>query len=283
MSKRNKEKARKSKREIFKKPKSFEKPRTVRIIYAVMELIVIATLIDQFRMENYHNSFICLLTLALFNIPMIADKKFNIKLPNAMEITIVLFIFAAEILGEIQSFYTRFPYWDAMLHTMNGFLMSAVGFTMIDILNNNPKIHMNMSPFFVAFVSFCFSMTTGVVWEFFEFAMDHFFLTDMQKDAFAGAVSSVALNPSGLNDPVIIRDISSVVINGVKDGVRGAYEYTGGYLDVGIADTMKDLIVNCIGAVVFSAIGFVYIKKRSKNKIAQSFIPQLKAPQPENK
>ena len=65
--------------------------------------------------------------------------------------------------------------------------------------------------------------------------------------------------------------------------MRGAYEYTGGYLDVGIADTMKDLIVNCIGAVVFSAIGFVYIKKRGKNKIAQSFIPQLKAPQPENK
>lgn len=253
-----------------------KKPRRVKILYFVMELIVIATLIDQFRMGNYHNVFICVLTLALFNIPMIADRRFNIKLPSAMEMTIICFIFAAEILGEIQSFYTLIPYWDSVLHTINGFLMSAIGFTMIDILNNHPRIHMSMSPFFVAFVAFCFSMTIGVIWEFFEFGMDYFFLTDMQKDALLHSISSVELNPSGLNDPVVIRDISSIVINGVKDGVNGSYEYTGGYLDVGIVDTMKDLVVNCIGAVVFSAIGYVYIKERGKNRIARSFIPRLR-------
>lgn len=264
------------KKRSLKKERMLEKPRTLKIIYAVMELIVIATLVDQFRMGNYHNVFICLLTLTLFNIPLIVDRKFNITLPNAMEMTIILFIFAAEILGEIQSFYTRFKYWDILLHTTNGFLMSAIGFTMIDVLNNHPRVHMNMSPLFVAFVSFCFSMTIGVVWEFFEFGMDCFFFTDMQKDAFVSTVSSVALNPSGLNEPVIISDISSVVINGVKDSVPGAYEYTAGYLDIGITDTMKDMLVNCVGAVIFSVIGFFYIKNRGKSRIAGSFIPRLR-------
>ena len=265
----------------LKRPKRFNKPRSIKIVYLVIEFIVVATLVDQFRMGNYHNVFICLLTLTLFNIPLIVDRKFNITLPNAMEMTIILFVFAAEILGEIQSFYTRFKYWDMLLHTTNGFLMSAIGFTMIDVLNNHPRVHMNMSPFFVAFVSFCFSMTIGVVWEFFEFGMDYFFFTDMQKDAFVSTVSSVALNPSGLNDPVIISDISSVVINGVKDGVQGSYEYTAGYLDIGIADTMKDMLVNCVGAVIFSIIGFFYIKNRGKSKIADSFIPRLREANPE--
>lgn len=260
-----------------KKEHMLNKPRTLKIIYVIIELIVLITLADQFRIGNYHNVFICFLTLMLFNIPMIVDRKFNITLPNAMEMIIILFIFAAEILGEIQSFYTRFKFWDIILHSINGFLMSAIGFTMIDVLNNHPRVHMNMSPFFVAFVSFCFSMTIGVVWEFFEFSMDYFFLTDMQKDAFVNTISSVAINPSGLNDPVIIRDISSVVINGVKDGVPGAYEYTAGYLDIGIIDTMKDLVVNCVGAVIFSAIGFFYIKNRGKSKFAGNFIPRFRS------
>ncbi len=83
--------------------------------------------------------------------------------------------------------------------------MAAIGFAMIDILNQDPHFHINMSPLFVAFVAFCFSMTIGVIWEFFEYGMDQFFLTDMQKDWYVPNISSVLLNPSGLNDPIIIK------------------------------------------------------------------------------
>lgn len=100
--------------------------------------------------------FLGILTLILFTIPSIIDRKLNIKLPNALETVILLFIFSAEILGEIQNFYGIFKFWDTMLHTINGFLCAAIGFSLIDILNRSPKFHLKMSPIFVALVAFCF-------------------------------------------------------------------------------------------------------------------------------
>ena len=246
------------------------------VIYVVLRILVIAVMILQFFHGNYNNVFLCILTLILFMIPTVVDTKLNIKLPSALEIIILLFIFAAEILGEIQSFYTFIPNWDTMLHTINGFLMAAIGFSMIDILNRSPRFHISMSPMFVAFVAFCFSMTVGVIWEFFEYSMDSIFLTDMQKDWLVSAVSSVKLNEEGINTPVIIKNITETVINGTVNGEPVSFKVEGGYLDIGIIDTMKDLIVNCIGAVAFSVLGVFYLKNREKGSVAEKFIPQMK-------
>lgn len=245
-------------------------------IHSVLSVLVLLVMVRQFMMGNFHNVFICILTILLFMIPTIVDRRLNIKMPALLEGVILFFIFSAEILGEIQSFYTIIPIWDTMLHTINGFIMAAIGFAMIDILNRSPKIHITMSPWFVAFVAFCFSMTIGVLWEFFEFSMDQFFLQDMQKDWLVNNISSVLINPSGLNDPIIIKDITKTVISGTIDGVPGEWVVDGAYLDVGIIDTMKDLLVNCLGAIVFSIFGFIYIKTRGKGKIATSLIPKLK-------
>ncbi len=248
----------------------FKRKSVVEIILSVMVVLV---LVARFLRADYYSVFLCLLTLLLFNIPAFVDKKLNISLPKELEIIILLFIFSAEILGEIGSFYTHIHWWDTMLHTVNGFLMAAIGFALIDILNNSPKFHFNLSPLFVAFVAFCFSMTVGVVWEFFEFSADMLTSTDMQKDWMMTEISSVMLNPSGLNDEVVLKDITSTVVH-YADG--STYVIEGGYLDVGVVDTMKDLIVNCIGAVVFSIIGYFYIIGRNKGVFAKKFIPQLK-------
>lgn len=245
-------------------------------VQLILQLLVVAGAVGQCLLHEYYNVFLCVLTLLAFNIPRIIDRRFHVKIPVALEIVILLFIYAHMILGEISSFYTRFPYWDTMLHTINGFLMAAIGFSMIDILNQHPRVHISMSPIFVAFVAFCFSMTIGILWEFFEFAMDQFAHTDMQKDFFVTSLYSVAINPSGLNEIVPLSDIQKTVVYYLENGERAAYVMNGGYLDVGIIDTMKDLIVNCIGAVVFSVIGIVYIKNRGRGKVAESFIPQLK-------
>ncbi len=243
------------------------------IINLVLSIIVAAVLVARFLRGDYYSVFLCVLTLLLFNIPLFVDKKLNISLPKELEAIILLFIFSAEILGEIGSFYTHIPWWDTMLHTINGFLMAAIGFALIDILNNSPKFHFNMSPLFVAFVAFCFSMTVGVVWEFFEFFMDYFTLTDMQKDRMVLDISSVLLNPTGLNDEIVIKGIESTTLN-LTDG--STYLIEGGYLDIGIIDTMKDLFVNLIGAIVFSIIGYFYIIGRNNGVFAKKFIPQLK-------
>ncbi len=247
-----------------------------KIIHVVLSVLVILVMIRQFFMGNYSNVFTCILTILLFTIPTFVDHRLNIKMPILLEVIILFFIFAAEIMGEIQSFYTIIPLWDTILHTINGFIMAAIGFAMIDILNQSPRIHITMSPWFVAFVTFCFSMTIGVLWEFFEYGMDRIFLTDMQKDWMVHDIASVLLNPSGLNDPITIKDVTRTVISGTIDGVPRDWVIDGSYLDVGLIDTMKDLIVNCIGAIVFSVFGFLYIKTRGKGRLVTSLIPKLK-------
>lgn len=243
------------------------------IINIILSVIVLIITVARFIKGDYHSVFLCVLTLLLFNIPHFVNKRLNVELPVVLEAIILLFVFAAEILGEIGSFYTHITWWDTMLHTLNGFLMAAIGFALIDILNNSPKFHITMSPKFVAFVAFCFSMTVGVVWEFFEFSMDYFLLQDMQKDRMITDISSVLLNESGLNDTVIINNIESTILN-LKDG--STFLIDGGYLDIGIIDTMKDLFVNLIGAVVFSLIGYFYILGRNNGAFAKKFIPQFK-------
>lgn len=255
-------------------PKKARKISGKLILYFVMRLLVIAVMIVSFIQKNYNNVFMCILTLILFMIPTIIDRKMNIKLPTVLECIIILFIFAAEILGEIQGFYLRFAHWDTMLHTLNGFMMAAIGFAMIDILNQSPRLHFNMSPIFVAIVAFCFSMTIGVLWEFFEYGMDVYTHTDMQKDTILTLISSVTLTGDTSNTATVIKDISRTVVEGTVNGVRTQVAIDGGYLDIGLSDTIKDLIVNCIGAVCFSIIGVLYIKGRSH--FAKSFIPEMK-------
>ncbi len=235
-------------------------------VYVVLRVLVVGVLILQLLNGEYYDVFLCSLTLLLFLIPSFVERRLHIDVPNTLEVIILLFIFSAEILGEIQEYYLIFPFWDTMLHTLNGFLMAAIGIAMVDILNRSRRFKVRLSPVFVAVVAFCFSMTIGVLWEFFEYGMDMFFNMDMQKDTWVGVVNSVSLNPNGRNIPERVA-IESVVVNG---------ETWPGYLDIGLHDTMKDLLVNFIGAVIFSLIGMIYIMGRGRGQFAPRFIPRLK-------
>lgn len=240
-------------------------------VYVVLRILVIVTLVLQLLNGNYENVFLCVLTLILFLVPSIFERKLHINMPDTLEIIILLFIFSAEILGEIQNFYNIIPHWDTILHTINGFLCAAIGFSMIDILNQSEKFHMNLSPIFVAIVGFCFSMTIGVMWEFFEYGADSIFKMDMQKDRIVENISSVLLNESGENVPVRIDNIEQIIIKTNDNSI-----VIDGYLDIGLIDTMKDLLVNFVGAVIFSIIGYVYVKHRGKNKFVNEFILEIR-------
>lgn len=183
-------------------------------------------------------------------------KAMRMELPTVMEIIVLLFIFAAQILGEVHGFYVIFPFWDTLLHTLNGFLVAAIGFSLVDILNKSEKLVFSLSPFFAVMVAFCFSMTIGVIWEIFEFGMDQIGGFDMQKDTVVQWISSVHLDPTGGNTPTAIQNISEVYINGKSLGVDG-------YLDVGLYDTMYDLIVNFIGAFVYSVCAYFFLTSKS--------------------
>ena len=251
---------------------TLRKKSVVAAVYIVLRLLVILMMVAQFFNGNFENVFLCILTLILFLLPTIFEKSLQIDLPNALEIIILLFIFAAEILGEIRAFYTTFAYWDTMLHTINGFLCAAIGFSLVDMCNRHKRVSLSLSPVYMAIVAFCFSMTIGVLWEFFECTMDQFFLLDMQKDTVVNVISSVNMDPTGGNTPIAIKGITDVI---VVCGDEQIPLGVGGYLDIGILDTMKDLWVNFIGAVVFSIVGYFYVKSRGKGWFARNFIPQV--------
>ena len=239
------------------------------LVYTILRALVIVCMVLQIFNGNYENVFLCFLTLLLLIIPSLIQVNFKIELPTTLEIIILLFIFAAEILGEIQEYYIKIGSWDTILHTLNGFLMAAIGFSLVDILNREERMKFQLSPVFMSIVAFCFSMTVGVMWEFFEYGMDCLFQFDMQKDTIVQTISSVMLDPEGRNVPVVISGIQDVIVNGQNLNL-------GGYLDIGLHDTMKDLLVNFVGAVVFSCIGYFYIKSKGKGKMAGRFIPRLK-------
>lgn len=238
-------------------------------VYCLLRTLVILCMIRQFFNQEYEHVFLCALTLILLLMPSLIQLHLKVELPSTLEIIILLFIFSAEILGEINSYYLKYENWDTILHTLNGFLMAAIGFSLVDIFNREENIKFELSPGFMSIVAFCFSMTVGVLWEFFEYGMDRFFGLDMQKDTIIHSFSSVVLDPTNSNIPVAVDKIKEVVINGQNLGL-------GGYLDIGLYDTMFDLWVNFLGAVVFSIIGYFYIKNKGDNDFAKRFVPTLK-------
>ena len=240
--------------------------RSSFIVFTVLRLSVILVMIRQIFNGNYESVFLCLLTLLLLVGPSIAQITLRVELPSTLEIIILLFVYAAEILGEIRQFYEVFSHWDTILHTLNGFLAAAIGFSLVELLNRNQKLVFQLSPFFTALVALCFSMTVGIVWEFFEFMMDMVFGLDMQKDTVIHSISSVLLKESDGGIPYKIDEITEVYINGAELGI-------GGYLDIGLIDTMADLFVNFIGALVFAIFGYRYAKRRDAADPIQRFIP----------
>lgn len=243
--------------------------RSTFLVYTGLRILVIGTLILQLFNRNYENVFLCILTLILMIMPSVVQARFKVSLPTPLEIIILVFIFAAEILGEISSFYMRFRYWDTILHTLNGFLCAAIGFSLVDLMNKQRKFKFELSPAFLAITAFCFSMTIGVLWEFFEFGMDRLWNLDMQKDTVINSIYSTIPQVLHTGKNITITNIQEVMIDGQDLNV-------GGYLDIGLIDTMYDLIVNFIGAFVFSVLGYLCIKRNDLKNIIMGLLPEPK-------
>ena len=166
--------------------------------------------------------FQCILGIVGFFLPNIISKKTKIVIPSKMYIAYILFLYGAVFLGEVRNYYHRIPHWDTMLHTLSGAMFGALGFSVVNILNKNERVHVKLSPLFVALFSFLFAVTLGVMWEIFEFAVDGALGVNMQKFA--------------LENGTLLSGRLAVI------------------------DTMQDLIVDSIGAFVMSIIGYISLK-----------------------
>ena len=164
----------------------------------------------------------CLLGIVALFIPSMISKKSKIVIPSSMYIIYVVFLYAAIFLGEVRDFYYRIPHWDTILHTFSGAGIGALGFSVVNLINKEEKLKVNLSPFFISLFSFCFAVTIGVFWEIYEFSFDGLLGLNMQKFALE---------------------------NGSNLLGRAA-----------LMDTMKDLIVDSLGALAMSILGYISIK-----------------------
>ncbi len=252
--------------------KRVEEPK-VFMLYFLLRALVLVTLVRSAFLGHYEHMMLCVLTLLLLLLPSLIEHTLDIELPDLLESIILLFIFAAEILGEIDAFYIRIPFWDTILHTTWGFLCAGIGFALFDILNRSDSSKIKLTPLYMAISAIAFSMCIGACWEIFEYFADCFIGVDMQKDTLVQGINTVRLDPTNSNITIPVRDIVSSQINLASGEV---IPIPGGYLDIGIHDTMADLIVNLIGALVFAVLGFAYVKTRDHNSFAARFIPRVR-------
>lgn len=199
-----------------------EKNRRINMIITnIVRVLLILIIVRGIVVKDYSQLFIAVLTISLTFYPSILEKKFGVYLPGSLQIIITLFIFGAQYLGEIKDFYNKIPWWDTMLHTTSGVVLGVIGFMFVYLLNKSYSNSNNLSPFFVVMFAFCFAVTMGVFWEFFEYGADRILGTNMQKFRF----------------PELGQD--------------------------GLVDTMSDLFVDTLGALITSIIGYFYIQKKN--------------------
>jgi hypothetical protein len=166
--------------------------------------------------------------LAITFFPLLMAQRFRVFIPPEFEILAIIFVFASLFLGEVHGYYTRFWWWDLVLHTSSGLLMGILGFLLVHVLNETEDINLHMTPGFVAFFAFTFAVGVGTLWEVFEFAMDSLFAMNMQKPM--------------LGDPS------------------------------GLTDTMWDMIVNTLGALVIAVLGYGYLKASGNKSFLERWI-----------
>lgn len=240
-------------------------------VYVILRFLILLTIIFSILEQNYSNIMPCAIALVLFTIPNFIDKKLNIELPGTLESIIYIFIFSAQILGEIRNFYGLIPYWDVMLHTLNGFIFAGVGFSLCELLNKSEKTKLYLSPIYVAVVAVLFSVAIGTVWEFLEYGLDKYIYLDTQKDETVNDLYTVYFN-----DENKVESISDIVKTEIYLSDGSIVTIDDGYLDIGLNDTMEDMWVNFVGAIVFAFFGYFYEKGVSHYEFAKNFIPKKK-------
>jgi len=165
----------------------------------------------------------CVLGVVVMMIPSILERKFSINIPNYMYILYFIFLYCAIYLGEVRNFYYVIPHWDTILHSFSGAMLGALGFILVNLLNDIERLDIRLSPFFVALFAFCFALAIGTIWEIYEYLFDGLLSLNMQKFA-------------------------------LRDGTLLAGREA-------LSDTMEDLIVDAVSACIVSVIGYFYIKK----------------------
>jgi hypothetical protein len=201
--------------------------------YTIVRIIQTpVTLVSEYEYIKVRSDYVlmliqCLLGLIVMTLPSFINRKFSIQIPSFVEILFYVFLYCAIYLGEVRSFYYLIPFWDTILHAFSGAMLGALGFSLVSMLNREVSNYVKLSPFFIALFAFSFALAFGSIWEIYEFVMDQIFNTNMQKFITYEGVTLIG-----------------------KAALR---------------DTMKDIIVDTISALLVSLVGYLSIIKQKES------------------
>ncbi len=213
----------------------------ISVVYAIYMLINAPSGVAQNEYERVKSDYVlmilqCLTGCIVIFLPSKLEHRFRIDIPDIMEIMYFIFLFCAIYLGEVRNFYHKVPYWDLILHCFSAAMLGALGFIIVNFLNDTKKT-IDLSAFFVALFAFCFAVTCGTIWEIYEFLADGVLGTNMQK---------------------FITGEGAVLVG--RDAVM---------------DTMGDIIVDTLGAFTVTAIGYLNLRKQHEGKMEENKKQQI--------
>lgn len=246
--------------------------KTTMFIYLVIKILIILILSTLMFKKELSDIFLCIAVFFLLDLPFYLSKKLKIKIPNCLIICSFVYLFFTQILGEVCHFYQLVPHWDSLVHFLNGFLSSSIGFSLIMLLNSR-KMVFKLSIPFIILNTICFASTVGLIWEILEYGADNILKLDSQNDRYINEINTITLDPKNEGDIISIKNIGYTILYD-KDNIE--LIKLDGYLDIGIHDTMKDLIVNTLGTITFVIFEYLYMVNNKKYYFMENFIIKRK-------
>ena len=167
-----------------------------RVTYGVRIILAVSAVVAAF-LGQWETAIITAIIAMVTHLPSIISRRYRFVLPAEFEALAVLFVFGSLFLGEVRGYYTRFWWWDALLHTGAGFLLGILGFMLVYAINQKGLGDLKLKPSFIAIFSFTFSLALGALWEIFEFGMDQIFGLNMQKSGLVDTMWDLIVNVIG--------------------------------------------------------------------------------------
>lgn len=212
--------------------------KIVRVVaLAASEAFVVFTILWLVVREQYGRLPMAVVTLLLVAAPLVMERLLGVHI--ALPVFIFTLLYAVgPMLGFCYNLYYHVPWWDKMLHIFGGVAFALLGLFLFEKFADPQRVRRWMTVVF----ALCFSMAVAVGWEFFEYGMDTLFGMDMQDDTVITEITSYLLDGAP-GEAGSIRDITAVTVNGKPLPVRG-------YIDIGLNDTMWDMLLETLGTLV---------------------------------
>lgn len=242
--------------------------KTTMFTYLVTKMLTILILSKVVFTKELSDILLCIVVFFLLDLPFNVSHKLKIKIPNCLMVCSFIYLFFTQILGEVCHFYQLVPHWDSLVHFLNGFLSSSIGFSLIMLLNSR-KMVFKLSIPFVILTTVCFASTVGLIWEILEYGADNILKLDSQNDRYINEINTITLDPKKEGDIISIKNIGYTVLYDKDSNVLIKLD---GYLDIGLHDTMKDLIVNTLGTITFIFFEYLYMVNTKKYHFMENFI-----------